>query len=120
MITLLERDLKPTNTPDVVKPASDTDADPALVPPYAVILHNDNLTTMEYVVVVLMRVFHYGVFKSYSLMWAVHTKGRAPVWSGAKEEAESKAAALRDCGPDPIMRLFGAKTLRVTVEAQPI
>lgn len=86
---------------------------------YAVILHNDSLNTMEYVVGVLRKVFHYGRTKAIWLMLKAHVSGKSIVWSGSLEVAEWKAEQLKSCGPDPVMRCHGAAALHVTVEALP-
>ncbi len=88
-------------------------------PPYAVILHNDNLNGMDHVVAALRKVFHYSRTKAIWLMMKAHVSGRSVVWSGSLEVAELKAEQLKSCGPDPNMKSRGALTLRVTVEALP-
>lgn len=85
-------------------------------PPYAVILHNDDVNTMEFVVMVLRKVFGYGVPKCVELMMEAHEKGRAAVWVGALEMAELKADQIKSCGPDPARRDAGAQPLGVSVE----
>lgn len=88
-------------------------------PPYAVILHNDDVNGMDYVVGVLRKVFNYGRMKAIWLMLKVHVTGRAVVWTGSLEVAELKADQLRSCGPDPNMKHRGACTLGVSVEPLP-
>ena len=43
---------------------------------------------MVYVTMVLRRIFGFSHEKAHTLMMEVHTRGRAIVWSGAREEAE--------------------------------
>ena len=88
-------------------------------PPYAVILHNDNVNSMEYVVSVLRKVFRYGLLRSSRIMLTAHLRGNAIIWSGALEVAELKRDQVRGCGPDPQMRDRGALPLRVSVEPLP-
>lgn len=97
-------------------PAGQTDARTARQPPYAVVLHNDDLNTMEFVVAVLRRVFGYTLEKCVQLMLDAHHKGRVVVWSGPLELAELKADQIIGCGPDPDRAKDGAEPLRVTVE----
>jgi len=92
---------------------------PKAQPPYAVILHNDNVNGFDHVIGVLRKVFHYGRIKAARLTLEAHLKGRSVVWSGQLEHAELKADQIRACGPDPIMKAHGAITLKVTVEPLP-
>jgi ATP-dependent Clp protease adaptor protein ClpS len=106
-----------TPLPDVL-PDTDTDTESKTrrQPPYAVILHNDDINTMEFVVEVLRKVFGYTVEKCVQLMIEAHEKGRAVVWVGALEVAELKADQIRSCGPDPHQKSRGAQPLGVSVE----
>ena len=103
--------------PDVL-PGTDTDNETKTrrQPPYAVILHNDDINTMEFVVEVLRKVFGYTAEKCAMLMLEAHEKGRAVVWIGAFEVAELKADQIRSCGPDPNQKSKGAQPLGVSVE----
>jgi ATP-dependent Clp protease adaptor protein ClpS len=85
-------------------------------PPYAVVLHNDDINTMEFVVFVLRKVFGYTIEKCVELMMEAHQKGRSVVWVGALEVAELKADQVRSCGPDPARRDSGAQPLGVSVD----
>ena len=99
-------------------PATDTDTDVRTKrqPPYAVILHNDDINTCEFVIGVLMKVFGYGVEKCVQLMLEAHNNSRSVVWSGSLEVAELKADQIHSCGPDPDMKDKGAEPLRVSLE----
>ncbi len=85
-------------------------------PPYAVILHNDDINTMDWVIAVLRKVFGYTVEKCFEHMLEAHETGRSVVWIGAREVAELKADQIIGCGPAPSRVGDGAETLRVTVE----
>jgi ATP-dependent Clp protease adaptor protein ClpS len=89
------------------------------LPPHAVVLHNDDLNTFEFVIETLRRVFGYDLARARALTLRAHTDGRAAVWTGAKEHAEFKADQVRSRGADPVMRSRGALPLRVTMEALP-
>jgi ATP-dependent Clp protease adaptor protein ClpS len=104
--------------PDVI-PEQDTETTTRRQPPYAVVLHNDDLNSMEFVVAVLRKVFGYTVEKCVELMLEAHEKGRSVVWVGALELAELKADQIRSCGPDPHSAPRGAQPLGVTVEPAP-
>jgi ATP-dependent Clp protease adaptor protein ClpS len=85
-------------------------------PPYAVVLHNDNINTFEWVIKVLSKVFGYGYWKCLKLAMRAHTSGQSVVWSGALEIAELRAEQIVSCGPDPARVEAGARPLRVTLE----
>jgi ATP-dependent Clp protease adaptor protein ClpS len=99
-------------------PATETDTDVRTKrqPPYAVILHNDDINTVVFVVEVLQKVFGYPVEKCVQLMLEAHHNGRSVVWSGSLEVAELKADQIHSCGPDPDQKDKGAEPLRVSLE----
>ena len=96
---------------------TDTDTKTRRQPPYAVILHNDDITGMDWVVIVLQKVFGYTIERCYELMLDAHDTGCSVVWTGSLEVAELKAEQMISCGPDPRQRAKGGDPLRVTVEA---
>jgi ATP-dependent Clp protease adaptor protein ClpS len=100
-------------------PKQQTDTKPKRQPPYAVILHNDNINTFGYVVEVLQKVFGYARPEAYRLTLTAHLLGRSTVWTGTLEVAELKAEQLRSCGPDPEQRKAGALPLGVSIEPLP-
>jgi ATP-dependent Clp protease adaptor protein ClpS len=57
---------------------------------WRVIFHNDDYTTMEYVVLVLMQFFHKTEAEAFHLMLTVHKKGSASVGLFPREVAETK------------------------------
>jgi ATP-dependent Clp protease adaptor protein ClpS len=65
------------------------------VPPYNVILENDDHHSMEFVIEVLVKALGYAVEKCYQLMMQAHTSGRSVVWTGPREVAELKAEQIR-------------------------
>jgi ATP-dependent Clp protease adaptor protein ClpS len=101
--------------PDVL-PDTENETRTRRQPPYAVILHNDDINTMDFVISVLRKIFGYSVEKCVELTLEAHEKGRAAVWIGALEVAELKADQIRSCGPDPAQKAKGASTLGVSVE----
>ena len=60
-----------------------------LAPPWNVIVHNDPITLMSYVVMVFQKLFRYSYTKAHRLMMEVHEQGRSIVWTGAREQAET-------------------------------
>ena len=57
---------------------------------YWVIMHNDDFTTMEFVIDVLVTIFFKSREEAERLMWAVHRKGRAEVGVYSLDVAMSK------------------------------
>ena len=57
---------------------------------YKVLLHNDDYTTMEFVVEVLMVVFHKSAAESTRIMLNVHRKGRGLCGIYTRDVAETK------------------------------
>ncbi len=62
-----------------------------LLPPYHVILLNDDHHSMEFVVDVLIKVLGCPEEQALLLMLEAHNSGRAVIWTGPKEVAELKA-----------------------------
>lgn len=60
------------------------------IPPYNVILLNDDDHSMEFVIEVLCKVLGCAVERAYQLTLEAHTSGRAVIWTGTKEVAELK------------------------------
>ena len=76
-----------SGTPGVIE-ETETATSAKLAPPWNVIVHDDPITLMVYVTMVLRRVFGYTQERAHELMMEVHTRGRSIVWTGAREQAE--------------------------------
>jgi len=81
--------------PGLLRPETDTTTEHKTLPPYHVILLNDDVHSMEFVVTVLQKVFGYDEQKASLLMLEAHHQQRAIVWSGSKEGAELKQEQVR-------------------------
>ena len=61
-------------------------------PKYRVILHNDDFTPMDFVVAILVQVFHHEQTRAVRIMLDVHTKGQGLAGIFTREIAETKQA----------------------------
>ena len=66
--------------------------------PWIVVVWNDPVNLMVYVVWVFQKLFGYPKAKAERLMMDVHTKGKAAVAHGPKETCEGYVAALHGYG----------------------
>ncbi len=64
-------------------------------PWYSVILLNDDVTTMEFVIIVLMQIFHYSLDEAKALMLKVHETGSAVCGIYPHNVAETKVAQVQ-------------------------
>lgn len=70
--------------------ATETRPKVAKPPLYKVLLHNDDYTSMEFVVMVLVSVFHKGPMEAVNIMMAVHNQGVGVAGVFTYEVAEAK------------------------------
>jgi len=73
----------------IIRPGVDPDTVRRLLPPYAVILHNDDVNDMPYVVVTLtIGVPEVDIEQAAAIMWEAHHNGQAHVITCPLERAE--------------------------------
>ena len=65
-------------------------------PMYKVLLHNDDYTTMEFVVDILVQVFGKSLEKATQIMLNVHNKGKAVCGIYPREIAETKVQTVHN------------------------
>lgn len=74
------------------------DDDTATSRPWVVLVWNDPINLMSYVTFVFQKLFGYSLEKATELMLDVHQKGRAAVFTGAREQAELYVFRLHEHG----------------------
>lgn len=70
-------------------------AEPRLADVWRVVVLNDPVNRMSYVVMVLRRVFGFAEERARKHMLEVHETGRSVLWSGTREQAEAYVFALQ-------------------------
>lgn len=63
---------------------------------FRVLLHNDDYTTMEFVIEVLVRIFRKSPDEAIAIMFCVHEKGLGSCGVYTEEIAETKVAQVHD------------------------
>lgn len=81
----------PTQTPDI-------DEQDIVDRPWQVVVWDDPVNLMNYVVFVFREVFGFDKPKATKLMLQVHNEGKAIVYSGAREQAELHVSRLHAYG----------------------
>ena len=76
------------------KPKVEESTQTRRIPPYHVILHNDDHHSFEFVVDVLQKALGFNDQRAFLLTHTAHTEGRAVVWTGPKEVAELKVEQI--------------------------
>ena len=74
---------------------TETKEETSLDSPWRVIVLNDPVNLMNYVVMVFKRVLGFDDSKATKHMREVHEKGRSVVWTGEREKAENFAFQLQ-------------------------
>ncbi len=87
-MTFAETKTRPT-------PGPATATQPRLQDVWRVVVLNDPVNLMSYVVMVFKRVFGFDETKARKHMLEVHEQGRSVVWSGVREQAEAYVFTLQ-------------------------
>jgi ATP-dependent Clp protease adaptor protein ClpS len=88
----------------------DTQTKTRYAPRWQVIGLNDDVTSMEYVIFLLIDVFHKNSDDAYSIMMDVHENGAAPFYFGTMEACELKVEQVKT------MNKTYEENLQVTIE----
>jgi ATP-dependent Clp protease adaptor protein ClpS len=84
--------MSPQPTPDILE---QTEVETELAQVWKVIVLNDPVNLMNYVVMVFRKVFGYGEQKAIKHMQEVHELGKSILWAGEREQAESYVFQLQ-------------------------
>lgn len=82
-------------TSTAVQPEQETVPELSLEPGWRVVVLNDPVNLMSYVVLVFRRVFGFDEPRAKKHMLEVHEQGRSVVWMGAREKAEAYVYTLQ-------------------------
>ncbi len=88
----------PETVPEETDREPDLEGGSSVDKPWLVIVWNDPVNLMSYVVYVLQKLFGYSREKATRLMLEVHHDGKAVVASGGREKAEADVARLHSYG----------------------
>ncbi len=103
----------------MTEPKSKTATNTRRLPPYNVIILNDEVHTFEYVIELLTKLFAHSLTSAETLTWRIHSTGRAVVYTTHKEKAELKRDQVLSYGPDPRMSSVSKGSLACYIEPAP-
>jgi ATP-dependent Clp protease adaptor protein ClpS len=90
-------------TSTVVQPRERKEQKTERLPPYNVVLLDDDEHSFEYVIYMLKTLFGHPPEKGYKMAIGVHTTGRVVVATTHMERAELKREQIHAFGPDPLI-----------------
>jgi len=106
-------------TSTVVETEVATEQQTRRLPPYNVVILNDEEHTFPYVIELLTKLFRHTLSKAEELTLRIHIAGRAIVYTTHKELAELKRDQVIAYGPDPLLQTSKGP-LRCYVEPAPV
>ena len=90
-------------TDTIARPAETVEQKTEGLPPYNVVLLDDDDHSYEYVILMLKRVFGHPIEKGYEMAQEVDATGRVIVATTNLEQAELKRDQIHTFGPDPLI-----------------
>ena len=90
-------------TDTITAPREKTDRKSESLPPYNVVLLDDDDHSYEYVIFMLKKVFGHPLEKGLKMAQEVDATGRVVVKTTHLEEAELKRDQIQNFGPDPLI-----------------
>jgi ATP-dependent Clp protease adaptor protein ClpS len=90
-------------TATITRPVEKKEQKTEGLPPYNVVLLDDDDHSYEYVILMLKRIFGHPVEKGYEMALEVDATGRVIVATTNLEQAELKRDQIQSFGPDPLI-----------------
>jgi ATP-dependent Clp protease adaptor protein ClpS len=90
-------------TDTIARPAEKEEQKTEGLPPYNVVLLDDNDHSYEYVILMLKKIFGHPIEKGFKMAQEVDAKGRVIVATTNLEQAELKRDQIQTFGPDPLI-----------------
>ncbi|HEX5849827.1 MAG TPA: ATP-dependent Clp protease adaptor ClpS [Rubrobacter sp.] len=90
-------------TETITSPVESTERTTEGLPPYNVVLLDDDDHSYEYVILMLRKVFGHPIQKGFEMAQEVDAKGRVIVATTNLEQAELKQYQIQAFGPDPLI-----------------
>ena len=94
---------EPTMTETIARPVEKEEQITQGLPPYNVVLLDDDDHSYEYVVLMLKKVFGHPIEKGFEMAQEVDATGRVIVATTNLEQAELKRDQIHAFGPDPLI-----------------
>lgn len=93
----------PTMTETIARPVEKEEQKTESLPPYNVVLLDDDDHSYEYVILMLKKVFGHPIEKGLEMAQEVDSAGRVVVATTNLEQAELKRDQIHTFGPDPLI-----------------
>lgn len=87
----------------VAEPGTTNTRETGTLPPYHVVLLDDDYHTVDYVIRMLKELFGHSLERGARMAKEVHTTGRVIVATTNREEAELRREQIHSFGPDPLI-----------------
>ena len=88
----------------ITETETETETTTRLIPPWHVILLNDDEHSFDYVISMLTAVFGFPATKGFKHAEEVDSAGRTILITTSREHAELKQEQVHDFGPDPLVK----------------
>ena len=90
-------------TGTIARPVEKLEQKTEKLPPYNVVLLDDDDHSYEYVILMLKKIFGHPIEKGYEMAQEVDATGRVVVATTNLEQAELKRDQIQTFGPDPLI-----------------